>query len=293
MRRAPTAETDNCIKEYKHIRFLEEDHWSLNGKFTYTHPIVALCRKLERERDEAREQRDAFIKEIEIANERLRGKKHPNDNGIMVDGEIDIKQLLEQRDGLKSAVDCASDLCDAAVAERDKARDLLAKALIRGDLALEETAKTQKKLCWSDYQDKRETQRKLDVAIAERDDARSRFNEIDLCKNGQAPCKWSLKLIDERDSAIAQRDNALSDWRQADTDSIRALHERNEAREQRDRLTKALEECREDSIELLGERDWWKDEPRSDYKKRYEETLNNIARADAALAAVKPTNQND
>ena len=97
-----------------------------------------------------------------------------------------------------------------------------------------------------------------------------------------------------------ERDNALSDWRQADTDSIRALNERNEARKERDAaiaerdaLVKALGECKEDSIELLGERDWWKDEPRSDYKKRYEETRNNITRADAALAAVKPTNQND
>jgi len=67
-----TPETDNCVREGKHIRFLEEDHWSLNGKFTYTHPIVALCRRLER-----------------------------------------------QRDGLKSAADCASDLLDTAIAERD------------------------------------------------------------------------------------------------------------------------------------------------------------------------------
>ena len=49
-----TPETDKRVKDNKHIRFLEEDHWSLNGKFTYTHPIVALCRRLERERDEAR-----------------------------------------------------------------------------------------------------------------------------------------------------------------------------------------------------------------------------------------------
>jgi hypothetical protein len=69
-----TPETNACIKEYKHIRFLEEDHWSLNGKFTYTHPIVALCRRLER-----------------------------------------------QRDGLKSAADCASDLLYTAIAERDEA----------------------------------------------------------------------------------------------------------------------------------------------------------------------------
>jgi len=41
---------------------------------------------------------------------------------------------------------------------------------------------------------------------SERDEARCRFNEIDLCKNGQAPCKWSLKLIHERDTAIAERD---------------------------------------------------------------------------------------
>jgi hypothetical protein len=48
-----TPETDKCVKDNKHIKFLEEDHWSLNGKFTYTHPIVFLSRKLERERDEA------------------------------------------------------------------------------------------------------------------------------------------------------------------------------------------------------------------------------------------------
>ena len=48
-----TPETDKCVKDNKHIKFLEEDHWSLNGKFTYAHPIVFVSRKLERERDEA------------------------------------------------------------------------------------------------------------------------------------------------------------------------------------------------------------------------------------------------
>lgn len=48
-----TPETDECVKANKHIRFVEEDHWSLNGKFTYAHPIVFLSRKIERERDEA------------------------------------------------------------------------------------------------------------------------------------------------------------------------------------------------------------------------------------------------
>lgn len=131
MKRAPTPETDDCVKENKHIRFLEENHWSLNGKYTYTHPIVELCRRLER-----------------------------------------------QRDGLKSAADYASDF--------------------------------------------------LYIAIA-----------------------------------------------------------------QRDALVTALEQCKEDSIELLEERSWWKNEPRCDYGKRYKDIENNIARADAALAEVKTTNQND
>jgi hypothetical protein len=52
-----TPETDDCIKETKHIKFLEEDHWTPNGYITYTAPIINLCRKLERERDEAREER--------------------------------------------------------------------------------------------------------------------------------------------------------------------------------------------------------------------------------------------
>jgi hypothetical protein len=177
-----TPETDECVKNNKHIKFLEEDHWSLHGKFTYTHPIVCLCRKLERERD------------VLLA---------------LLASEKSTRNHIVQR---------------AA-----------------------------------------ETERERDTAIAERDEARSRFNEIDLCKNGQSPCKWSLKLIAERDAAIAERDA----------------------------LARALEECKEDSIELLEERDWWKDESRSDYKKRYEETRNNITKADAALAAVKPTNQND
>ena len=56
---------------------------------------------------------------------------------------------------------------------------------------------------------------------------------------------------------------------------------------QRDELLEALEACRHDSCELLGERNWWKDEHRCDYRKRYEETAANIVRADAAIAAVK------
>jgi hypothetical protein len=62
--------------------------------------------------------------------------------------------------------------------------------------------------------------------------------------------------------------------------------ERNQAQKQRDTLAQALRECREDSVELLGERDWWKNEPRLDYQKRYQETRDNVTRADEALATL-------
>jgi hypothetical protein len=71
----------------------------------------------------------------------------------------------------------------------------------------------------------------------------------------------------------------------ADCDAIRK-EEYDQAIEQRDRLAVALEQCREDSIELLGERDWWQNEPRCDYQKRYQETRDNVTRADEALQSL-------
>ena len=54
-----------------------------------------------------------------------------------------------------------------------------------------------------------------------------------------------IALLKQRIQQLeAERDNALSDFRQADTDSIRALQERNEARGQRDALAEALQEMR-------------------------------------------------
>jgi uncharacterized protein (DUF3084 family) len=99
------------------------------------------------------------------------------------------------------------------------------------------------------------------------------------------------RLERELATALRDRDNALSDWTQADTDSIRALHERNEAIEQRDRLAEALRYCREDSAELLGERDWWQTEPRLDYQKRWQETHDNLTRADEALQSLTPNTE--
>jgi hypothetical protein len=46
-----TPQTDKCVKANKHLKFLQEDVWVNDNKITYENPIVALCQKLERERD--------------------------------------------------------------------------------------------------------------------------------------------------------------------------------------------------------------------------------------------------
>jgi hypothetical protein len=62
---------------------------------------VAILRK---QLNDVTEQRDDYRKEIEIINCRLKGQVHPDDNGIMSDGEIDIRKITEQRDRLAEAL---------------------------------------------------------------------------------------------------------------------------------------------------------------------------------------------
>lgn len=77
-----------------------------------------------------------------------------------------------------------------------------------------------------------EIKQQLAAAIRERDEARAVIGKMELA------IQHHEKLAD----------NALSDWREADSRTVRALHERNEAREQRDRLAEALEKTAKDFI---------------------------------------------
>jgi hypothetical protein len=52
--------------------------------------VFEFARKLERERNEAREECDNLKQELEIVTARLHGKKHPLDNGIPERHEIYI-----------------------------------------------------------------------------------------------------------------------------------------------------------------------------------------------------------
>lgn len=62
------------------------------------------------------------------------------------------------------------------------------------------------------------------------------------CRLNGMGAEREAKLMAQLAEAKRELDNAESDKRQADTDTIRALRERNEARQQRDRLADALRE---------------------------------------------------
>jgi hypothetical protein len=176
------------------------------------------------------------------------------------------------------------------------------------DEAREQLALTEKNLEISMQQTKQAVQDRADehiVLIQQRDEARGleamyqkvvaaclRCDPIPACQreDGQLEPPWEVidRIRCERDEARGQRD------RLAELHNKNAIHF-NELlelcgtlRKERDRLAKALRECREDSVELLGERDWWQNETRLDYQKRYRDTRDNIDRADDALQSLTP-----
>lgn len=87
---------------------------------------------LRREIKATTEQRDNFKKELEIANYRLKGERHPDDNGIMADGEIDVKSIIEQRDAASAEFYRYHGLWDRATKQLETVmyqRDRLAEAI--------------------------------------------------------------------------------------------------------------------------------------------------------------------
>jgi hypothetical protein len=59
----------------------------------------------ERELSAMTEQLDDYHLELQIVTERLKGNRHPDDNGMIYEGEIDIKAITEQRDSLAEALE--------------------------------------------------------------------------------------------------------------------------------------------------------------------------------------------
>jgi hypothetical protein len=51
------------------------------------------------------EQRDNCQLELQIVIERLKGRRHPDDNGMRYEGEVDVKSIIAQRDRLAVALE--------------------------------------------------------------------------------------------------------------------------------------------------------------------------------------------
>jgi len=76
---------------------------------TGIHSCHSECQKpncvLRRELTTITEQRDNCQLEIDIVIERLKGQRHPDDNGMKYEGEIDVEAIIEQRNRLAEALE--------------------------------------------------------------------------------------------------------------------------------------------------------------------------------------------
>ena len=95
----------NNTPETDHLEETDQHRVDVLAEHAACRRCLEHARQLERERDEAREERDGYQLEIKIVIERLKGNRHPDDNGMKYEGEIDIKAITAQRDRLAVALE--------------------------------------------------------------------------------------------------------------------------------------------------------------------------------------------
>ena len=204
---APTPETDQCVKANKHLRFLQEDHYMGNSKTTYENPIVFLSRKLERERNEARE---GWADEIRKGQAELRN------------AERLYNEAIRERDEAQERADTMfvkhAEILDQARRERNEWK---AKYIQQNkDLGCE--MMDPNGTIW-DYAKK--VQRELTVVTKQRDQLEGRLR-VELGGHPESEL-WgdtgliaaTMRCVDALDSVTEQRDrlskhlNVLAYWR--------------------------------------------------------------------------------
>lgn len=109
------------------------------------------------------------------------------------------------------------------------------------------------------------------------------MNDTPTTRTDERKASFALDTIRQLELELTA---ALEEINTLKTMCISNANEANDLRQQRDRLAEALSQCREDSVQLLGDRDWWQYEIRLDYQKRYQETRDNVTRADEALQSL-------
>lgn len=113
------SDTPRTSEEWRRIQRLPDGRYS--SQVTYedlAHGMCNFAKQLERELAEARKEIsdlqgdvEAWKRETMIANARLRGEKHPDDNGAISTKEIipklqrELSEVTKQRDALVEALD--------------------------------------------------------------------------------------------------------------------------------------------------------------------------------------------
>jgi len=95
----------NNTPETDHLEETDQHKVDVLAEHAACRRCLEHARQVERERDEAREERDECQLELQIVIERLKGNQHPDDNGMKYEKEIDVKSITEQRDSLAVALE--------------------------------------------------------------------------------------------------------------------------------------------------------------------------------------------
>jgi hypothetical protein len=117
MEESKTPETDKCVEDNKHLKFLQESNWIAGSMVTLENPIVDLCRKLERSRDHLRaalcygKGTTLLSKWLQAMRERNEAQEELNDIRLNLGNDAEGRTLLHS-------------VC-AVQNERDEAREQL------------------------------------------------------------------------------------------------------------------------------------------------------------------------
>jgi predicted RNase H-like nuclease (RuvC/YqgF family) len=116
MNNSDTPETDRVLAEVKQhqIAFFTQESNFGGGIVTWENPIVTLCKRLERERDEALELAQQMSESNQVLQAEVREYRKKAESGPTSSNETNLKLALEQ----------VAKLAKALKEERDEAREL-------------------------------------------------------------------------------------------------------------------------------------------------------------------------
>lgn len=181
--------------------------------------ILIKTSELERERDEAREDTEHWKIEYEIVEDRLRGKKHQRDNGIISDEEI-IPKLTSERNEAREKGERYRIEANSLMLQRDEAITRRMETIMQCELYEQERDKAREAFVIATDQ----MQCKTRELLRERDEAREEMKDM-ACQLVQAEARAG-RFCQERDEIATEnmlQVNKLCNQRDEALESLRIL----------------------------------------------------------------------